>query len=269
VPRLAGAAAVVAVLAGAAPAAAQVNAETLRASPFASGWHGSLDLSLALLRGNVDLFDIGVQGRVQNQSLFPAAEGEAPFVRQRLALVGSLRFADRSGAAIVNQSFLHLRLTRMWRPPIGGDVFLQSQQNEFQRLERRRVAGMGLRTELVRRRGLQVAAGAGAMLEHERVSPPPGGFEPAEATTVGRATAYLTARLDPMAGELLIQATGYFQPRFSDVADHRLLGEIELQVRAGSRLSLSLVLTATRDSRPPAGVLPTDVRFGNTLRMSF
>jgi hypothetical protein len=257
-----------AIVLGAGRAAAQVNAEALRADPFRPGWGGSLDLSLSLLRGNVDLFEVGGGARVQKQTLFPAPEAELPFVRERLFLAGAGRFAERGGATFVNQSFLHLRWTRMWLRRLGADAFVQQQANEFQRLERRRVGGLGLRAELVHRRNLLLAGGTAWMLESERIDVGPGAPDPPE-TRSHRSTSYVTIRLDPVGGDLLVQATGYFQPRFGDLADHRLLGEVELQGRAGRRLSLTLVFTATHDSRPPTGVEPVDLRLVNALRLSF
>jgi hypothetical protein len=88
-----------------------VNAEVLLPNPFREGWSGGVDGSFALSRGNIELPDVGGGARVQYQTLHPQParpEGTAagvPFIRQRVFLTGSGRFAERADAPFINQAF--------------------------------------------------------------------------------------------------------------------------------------------------------------------
>jgi hypothetical protein len=73
-----------------------------------------------LLRGNVELLDVGGAGRIEMQTLHrtPAAPEDGPpplpFVAHRVFLTASGRWAAHAGAPFLNQAFAHARGTSMW-----------------------------------------------------------------------------------------------------------------------------------------------------------
>lgn len=256
------------------PALAQVNVEVLRPNLFRAGWSGGLDASFAVSRGNVELLDVGGAGRVQYQTLYPVAPPEegaepaVPFFRQRVFLTTNGRFAERAGAAFINQEYTHLRWTGMWHPRVGSDVFVQQQLNEFQRLRVRALAGAGARVEIVHHPVFLAWAGSAYMIEFERIAVQPGAPDDPE-TLAHRVTNYLTLRLAAYGGKLLAQNTVYYQPRIGDVGDFRLLEELEVVARVDEVLGLGASLSVLHDSRPPTGVRTTDLRLVNTVKIAF
>jgi hypothetical protein len=259
-------------------ASAQANAEILRANPLREGWSGGIDASLALLRGNVELLDLGGAGRIQYQSLHPvpepppAAEGEEapapplPFFFQRVFLAASGRFAERAGTPFLNQAFAHARWTAMWHERVGTDLFAQVQHNEFQRLQLRFVTGGGLRVELVHEPVFMMWGGSGYMFEHDRISVLTGAPDAPESFD-HRWTSYLTMRLAVLESQLLVQNTVYYQPRFDDFEDFRFLEELEVMSRIASQFLFGATLTVLYDSQPPTGVVPADLRLMSMLRL--
>lgn len=251
-----------------------VNAEVLRPNPFREGWSGGLDGSFALSRGNIELLDVGGGARVQFQTLHPQATQAAdvaprvPFIHQRVFLTGSGRFAERAGAPFINQAFVHLRWTGMWHERVGSDVFAQYQFNEFQRLRGRAVTGVGARFEIVHEPVFMLWAGSGYMFEYDRIDVLPGASDAPEAFE-HRWTNYLTMRLAVFEGQLLLQNTVYYQPRFDAFADFRLLEEFEALAKVTEVFGLGATLSVLHDSAPPTAVRDTDLRLMSTVRLSF
>jgi hypothetical protein len=98
--------------------------------------------------------------------------------------MASGRYAERTALGeetakpYISQTFVHARWTAMWRERFGTEVFAQVQTNEFLRLRSRALGGTGLRVDLVHREGLQLWAGTGTMLEHNRIDVAPGAPRP-------------------------------------------------------------------------------------------
>lgn len=258
---------------------AQVNAEPLRPDPLREGVSGTLDASLALYRGNVELFDLGGGGSVQYQTLHPTAPAEEalpegaspptpplPFVAQRLFLTASGRFAERGGAPIVSQAFAHARWTAMWHERVGSDLFAQAQFNEFQRLLLRAVAGVGVRVEIVHEPVFMGWAGTGYMFEHDRLTALAGATDPLESFE-HRWTTYLSMRLSVLEGHLLAQNTVYVQPRFDAFEDVRVLEELEVLSRLAEQFLFGATLSVLYDAAPPTAVQPVDLRLTSMLRV--
>jgi len=271
-PLFAAAAALSALALSAGTARAQVNAESLRPNLLKPGLSLNLDSTIALARGNIDLFDFTAAGRVQYQTLTPtlaAPPGETaplPFVRQRVFVAGSGRYSDVGGTPVVSQTYLHMRWTGMWHPRVGSDVFVQHQNDRFFRLQRRSLAGAGLRFEIVHDPRLLAWGGTAYMLEYERINVKPGAPDAPE-TVSHRWTNYLTFRFAPNAS-VLLQSTTYFQPRFDDFSDYRVLEVVEALGRMTDLLSFGLTLTVLHDSAPPTGVKETDLRLSTSVHVA-
>lgn len=253
-------------------ARAQVNAEGLRSNLLKPGFSINLDSSISVARGNIDLFDLQAAGRVQYQTLHPVAAGSPgeppplPFVRQRVFMAGSGRSTDVGGTPVVSQTYLHMRWTGMWHPRVGSDAFLQHQNDRFFRLQRRSLAGLGGRVEIVHDPRFMAWGGSAYMLEYEHIDVKPGAPD-ARETVSHRWTNYLTARVAP-SDAFLLQSTTYFQPRFDDLGDYRVLEVIESLGKVTDLLSFGLTLTVLHDSAPPTGVKGTDLRLSTSVHVA-
>lgn len=251
------------------PAAAQVNAESLRPNPFKPGWTASVDGSLAVSRGNIELLDVGGGARIQYQTVHPAsrAPGPLPWTLHRTFLTLNGRFAEKVGSPFVSQAFLFGRWTAMWHPRVGQDLFVQFQFNEFLRLRRRSVAGTGVRVEIVHHPVFLVAAGTGYMIEYEKIDVAPGAADPPTSVS-HRSANYLTARATLWQGALIVQNTLFVQPRFDAPSDIRVLDDFEVMAKVTDHFSLGTTVSVLYDSAPPTGVVPTDLRLTSTVRLS-
>ncbi|MBC7173324.1 MAG: hypothetical protein H5U40_12875, partial [Polyangiaceae bacterium] len=213
-----------------------VNAEVLTTNLFEDHWSGNIDGSLALARGNVNLLDVGGGARVQYQTLYPspAVEPEEPaappFLRQRVFLRASTRFAEQNDSNIINQGFVHLRWSAMWHRRVGSDLFSQHQFNQFFRLRVRSLLGAGLRLAMVHEPRFLLWGGSGYMFERERIDVQEGATD-APRSTAHRWATFCTARLVLAEGRFLVQNTIFFQPRFDAFADYRLLEELEAMAK--------------------------------------
>lgn len=254
-----------------------VNAEKLITDPEREGWSGSLSTSFALSAGNVDRLSLGFSGGLQYWTLYPegvgygdhaAPPGSRRFFRDRWLLITNAAFLRVRGNDVVNNGFAHTRYTRMWRPRVGSDFFVQSQYNEFKLLQLRSLGGLGLRVDPLNRKVVHAWAGTGYMAEYERYT-----FDPATDPHPSRVvnhrwTSYGVIQLRLWESELVTRSTTYYQPRLDDFSDFRLLEALQLEVRAGP-VALGAELELQYDSDPPraSGVVPLDVFVSNYLRV--
>jgi hypothetical protein len=275
--------AALAVLLGAGGASAQVNAEGLRPDAVMDheGWAGGGEASVAFARGNVDFLDVGGGARLEWQRLRAARpstdgaaaapqeairrEGESdardvrapPDLWQRVFVTANARHAEQGTRRFLGQAFAHVRWIAMaWRR-LGSDVFAQVQFDDFLRLRRRVLLGVGARVVLVHHPRVRVWGGTGAMFEHERIRVDEGAPDPT-TTSTARWTSYLAIRLSFADARLLLQNTTYVQPRFDRLADLRVLDELQVLSVVTPQLALGITFSTWFDRRPPTSVDTTD-----------
>ena len=242
--------------------ATPVDAE--RPAPATPGWSASIDGRAALSAGNVDRLDLGGAGQLQWQTLQP---GTLPLLRARWVALADGALATLGNQRFVQRSFAHTRFTYMSRSRVGVDTFAQVQADAFTRLQLRVVVGAGTRVVAVARPRLQVWGGLGYMPEYERSDTIPGDPHPAE-TVNHRATSYASILLQPLEqGSLVLRSTTYAQPRLDDPTDVRLLQHVQLEAAAAPRLTIGFEVQVAHDTRPPWGVVPTDLSLRSVLRL--
>jgi len=246
-----------------------VNAEALRRTQFDDGWSGDITGSFSFWRGNVDYLDVGGSASVQYQTLYPHDEDDpVPYVKQRAYLATNGRFAERNDSTFLSNAFAHARWTGMWHPIIGTDVFAQFQFNEFLRLNRRVLTGAGARVEALRLPEVLASFGTSYMLESERVDEEAAFPDDAE-TIAHRWSTYGVMRSMLFDDRLILQATIYFQPRFDEFSDHRVLTQFEGEATITEILSVGMNVMQMYDSRPPPnGVTRLDFRMTNTVKLT-
>ncbi len=253
-------------------ASAQVNTEMLRPDRWRAGWSVGAEASIALARGNIELFDVGGGARLQWQTLAPLVvePGDPltplriPFVEHRVFVSGNARYAEVSDKSTINQAFAHLRWTAMWHERVGSDLFVQHQSNEFLRLRRRTLGGVGVRIEPVHFRFLQVSVGSAYMFEAERIRVADGASDPPN-TDFHRWSNYLIVRSELFDGRLLLQDSLFVQPRFDAFEDVRVLNDFEVKAKVIDRFTIGTTFSVLHDSRPPTTVKPTDLRLATTV----
>ena len=258
-------------------ATAQVSVERLQRKPLEDGVHGSVETNLSLTSGNVEMFDVGVAASILYQTLQPRHAGDpigrfadtsspVPYLRDRVLLLGNLRYAEAFDARTAANGFLHARVVSMWHPLIGSETYAQIQFNEFQRLQARTLVGAGARVDLVHTQSALGWLGSGLMWEYERLDQPEPEFERTFRGDV-RWSSYAAARFQLGDNRFLLQPIVYMQPRLDRFDDLRLLLELAGDARVLGDLSAGLRVSVLHDTAPPVGVLQTDLRLVHTLRL--
>ena len=156
----------------------------------------------------------------------------------------------------------------MWHERVGSEVFGQAQFSEFKRLNLRLLAGAGLRFQLFSGESLESALGVAYMTEIESLDLPENEAEHPREDLSHRLTSYLTIRAK-IQDYLALVGTTYVQPRLSDFADLRVIGDLALEVSLSKSVKLVESFGFSYDSRPPDTVETTDISTVTKLRLSF
>lgn len=234
----------------------QVNIEALRSEKADSGLAGALGLNLSLRTGNVDLLELGVDGRID----YVTTNSLTLFLwNGDLGFIGGNRFT--------NDGLLHLRHGRPIRGPTTVEAFGQINYDKSRLLDFRALLGGGLRLGIVDTRHAGLWLGVGCMYEHEVLGLPVEATH-ARRTDVYRASNYLAARV--AAGpRLVVAATGYAQPQVDELRDIRIVSDAGLGVTVTKTVSLAVRFKLRYDSRPPDGTAGLDTEMRNGLTIAF
>lgn len=235
------------------PAPAQVNTERFRTADGEDGVSGSVELLFSNQTGNTDLLTGG--------AAVQASWRGAPWMVM-LVLDGTV--GTRRDETIASQGFAHLRLNRDLTRWLTWEVFVQHGYDRFALLDARTLAGTGPRFTLYRATRSSAFLGLAYMRERERLDVPPSG----EFNLYHRFSSYLSLKWH-MNDRLALTNTVYYQPRFAQTDDFRLLEMLGLKVGLAGRLSLKIDLTVRHDNDPPTGVKATDTSLSNRLAWDF
>lgn len=253
-----------------------LNVEKLRKDASDDGASGAVTAGLTVGGGNVYTLKVDLSGR-----MFLRAG------RHRGLAILSVGFASRSAggqeaaklsdlleeeARYEDASLAHLRYGFVLSETWALEGFTQYQVDEFLLLERRILVGAGARLLAAESDRGTVHLGAGYMIERERLDTDRV-VESAEAT-FHRVSSYVAAQW-ALTGSSTLGLTGYFQPRFDEPSDYRLLGEGTVEVSLTDRLGFVLPLRVRYDSDPArvleesTPVTPVDFEIQPSLRASF
>jgi hypothetical protein len=240
-----------------APAAhAQVNVESLRRDLREVPARGSIAATFTGRAGNVESVEAGAS------ALGAARVGRHTFLGSTQADYG--RFER---ATTVSKTFVHLRYDYTLLSWLMAELFVQQQQDRFQRLLLRELAGTGPRFVLVDDARVRVAVGLAAMLEYERIRVAPGAPDDPDVLA-GRFSGYATGLWQPD-WRVRAVATLYVQPRMDAWHDVRVLFDGTLETRITKRASVKIIASMRHDSEPPTAVKRTDVEIKNALSLEF
>ncbi|MDQ6992552.1 MAG: DUF481 domain-containing protein [Mariprofundus sp.] len=161
-----------------------------------------------------------------------------------------------------NNAFIHLRHRYLFAQHWDLEAFGQVQQDEFARLKLRSLLGGGVRWSW-KSDTWGMHLGAGSFYERESlrasVLPP---------SHLWRANLYAAVH-GQLNDHVRLQDTLYYQPAWRYSNDFRLLNNAEANIVITDTLTLVLSLDIAHDSRPPAGVKPSDVSYKTGLQYSF
>jgi len=167
------------------------------------------------------------------------------------------RIKESGDTRLVDARSLHVRHSLSLTSRTSTFAFVQLQSEKSVALDRRLLAGGGLRTQLLALGDGGVDAGIGAMFEEERRA--------GDTRSLVRGAHFISAH--GTAGVADLSATIYVQPAMSAWDDHRVMAQMTATVPLVSHVSLDLSGSWRRDSRPPAGIEPDDARIRIGLRL--
>ena len=167
----------------------------------------------------------------------------------------------------MDKSFAHVRYNYELADWLWWEVFAQAQSDYFQRIEVRDLLGTGARVCLIRDTQFHLYLGVAYLFENDVTTPEAG--EPGEWQPVThRVSAYL-AEHTKLKDNIVTVATIYAQPDVLDAANVRVSVEAGFIFTVSKWLSTNVAFSGHYDSRPPAGVLPTDTELKNAIALTW
>lgn len=234
-----------------APASAQTILNTERFQLFeVDGFHLSADLSADGSQGNSRFLNVSSSGIV-------GFRDESNWTR----LIFGGKFLSDANRSILDNQYAQLRYSRLLSPRTRTFHFLQAQRNETLRLNRRYLAGTGIRYRVVGgdRSRTRLDAGTGLMGEWERLDPD--AFDDPEVETSLRALRMANVAVlshDLEGGARLVNIL-YVQPDIGEVRDIRILNDLGLLIPITSSARVTISAEWRYDSQPPGDLRRNDL----------
>jgi hypothetical protein len=235
----------------------QVNVEVLRKQLTKEGVHGRLGGSITTYNGNTRGTELGGSTLVGYRS-----------GRDLGYLNINANYSNFSGEVQVANAFIHLRYNYKINDWLAAEAFAQAENDRFRRLRLRTLFGVGLRFTVAETEMVSLFYGVSYMYEHTELSESVAD-RPVRPNDVSRMNNYaaLLLVLDP--GRAALSNTMYFQPRFDDFSDVRLLDILSLDVSITGRISASLQGTLRCEAPVPPTLKPVDLMVKNMLGVTF
>jgi Protein of unknown function, DUF481 len=238
-------------------ATAQVNVEGLRKALTAQGVHGTLSASLTTYGGNTMGTSLGGVALVGYRE-----------ERQLVYLSTNANYSNLGGEVQVANAFAHFRYNYVINHRVAAEAFTQGESDRFRRLRLRTLVGVGPRFTLLEGDSGALFYGVSYMFEHTSLGDSVAD-NPVRPADVHRMNNYAALLLVLEPGRASLGNTIYFQPRFDDFHDVRLLDVLSLDVSITGLLSASLQATLRYESPVPESIKRADLMVKNLLGVTF
>lgn len=200
--------------------------------------------------GNFQMKSSGAQGNTDKSSLSTSSLQIYKTDYWEYLGVVSYDYGESTGRKDTNKGYVHLRVSQWLTEELGWENFIQVEFNEFRHLELRSLVGTGLRYKAFRSPSSSLFMGWSFFYEREQLK------ELSDETGI-RGNIYIAYNYLLLENLDLI-AIGYYQPLYERLKDYRIQGEIVLEGKLNSFLSLVLEYNIAHDSFPPPGIKYTD-----------
>lgn len=238
----------------------QVNTEKFRKDNGEDTFGVKWGLSLALYKGNTDLF------RVDTDLNINYSKG-----KNYVFLVGNVTYGEKKNETYVNKAFVHLRAIRRFSKRFMFELFAQEEFNELILLNRRDIIGAGVRVLVYKYEkgdsGLAINAGTGFMWEKERFKETAGIVKKDDASMF-KSTNYISVNyvINKVlkAGNLT-----YVQFNTSGIKSTRVYSDLNLEVKLSKILGFTTAVNYRYDNNPPLTVKRYDIQIKNGLSLRF
>lgn len=205
------------------------------------GLSGGVKGSFATKRGNTvsDEYSAGVRIQYDNNNSYVIWSDI------------SLSYAKASGVTNTNKTYAHIRYIHtlaFFDKNLNWETFMQSQTDKFTKIQKRLLAGVGLRYHSNMQEYGNIYFGVGAFAEHIKYTT---NVDPSEDNV--RLNIYIAYK-NKLTNNVRVSYIGYYQPRVDIFSDTIFSNSAELRVKIYKQLSINFELTYNQDTKPAVGV---------------
>ncbi len=175
----------------------------------------------------------------------------------------SFTYGEASGVKNANKTFAHIRYIHKLKKNLDWEAFVQSQSNEFTKVDERLLGGGDLRIHVHSNRLGTLYFGVGGFFEYITYTT---SIDPNENNV--RASIY-GAYKKAFTQETELSYLLYYQPKMTNFNDYILLNILELKVLVYKQLFIHFNINYREDSRPAIGVKSLDISQTTSFSYTF
>lgn len=164
----------------------------------------------------------------------------------------SFSYGEASGKRNANQTYTHLRYIHTIRENLDWEAFVQSQGNEFTKVDERFLSGGGVRIHLNQELYGNLYFGVGGFYEYISYT-----TEVDERENNIRSNFYLAYKKE-FSKDSKFSYVAYYQPKLSNIEDYIVLHAVELTILIYEKLYINFTVGYKNDSIPAKGVKRED-----------
>jgi hypothetical protein len=211
----------------------QINIEKQRNVKKGKVFGAVIGLSLALYKGNTDMFILNSNVR------FDLHKG-----KNSGFLIGDLSYGEKNGESYLNKGFVHIRYIRNISKILMTETFAQMEFNDFILLNRRTLIGVGFKLRLLKNKiksgDFKIYIGSGMMFENEKFDSSNNDKAKPE-TFLFKSTSYIS--LSYSSDKFTIKDVIYLQTNIGKDTSTRIYSDMQLSVKLSKKLSYTAFLT--------------------------
>lgn len=230
-----------------------VNIERQRVATDTTGWYGQANVSFSGSKTTKSILALSTGTFLEYKS-----NSQKDF----WMLITDLSLISADQEKFANSGFGHLRYNHKLSDAIRLEIFSQIQYNSLTKINRRALAGTGLRFKLTQYEHAKFYLGIAYMYEYEEL------LDPVIYHKDHRMSSYFSFSLRPEESVSFI-STIYIQPLLESPSDYRLSSETTLSLGITEKLSLTSTFKYGFDAMPPIGVPTSVYYFSNGLSVEF
>lgn len=178
-------------------------------------------------------------------------------------LLNEITMMKVDSVSYLDDGFVHLRYNRKFqsKPWVILEAFTQFQYDKALNVDSRYLAGIGPRWAMFDSDSLDLFLGTLTMYEREQRTDE-------DLTEKHRFAGYLSANWT-FGKKKSISSIIYYQPRYSDMSDYRVSGEVALKLGLGKLFFYQVSYSVKYDENPPNGVHTFNSSMKNKIGIKF
>ncbi len=175
--------------------------------------------------------------------------------------IGSYNTERSKDQDFQNSHFLHLRFNQKITSVLRFEAFMQDQYNALLSINKRRLAGAGLRVKFISTPNVKAYFGNAYMYEIEKIDDSQTKFYN------NRNSSYMSFTIHFPKSKVNITETFYFQPTYNDIDNHRIFQQLQAQFPINSLLSFTTQFTYFYNNFVPDSTrdFSTDISLGLSI----